>query len=66
MNVDDPLINKSTVAAMLGYSLRQVTRFQARPDFPKAIFLSDTPCAPRWRKSEIEAWIAARAAGGRR
>lgn len=50
-------IDTGGIAAMLGFSQRQVSeRIVCKPDFPKPFRLG-VHGHPRWRMSEVEEWI---------
>jgi len=50
-------IDAAGIAAMLGFSPRQVAeRIVCKPDFPKPFRLGGHG-HPRWRMSEVEEWI---------
>ena len=52
------MLSASEVAEMLGVSSVTLWRLRKRRDFPKGMKVSER-CF-RWRKSQIEDWLAAR------
>ena len=56
----DTLLRKPDVAARLGISQSTIQRLEKAGDFPRRVRLG--PRAVAWRASEIEDWIADRAA----
>ena len=64
MNNQNPhpetLLRKPDVAARLGVSQSTIQRLEKAGDFPRRVRLG--PRAVAWRASEIEDWIADRAA----
>jgi len=57
MSEELPLLVPASVGAkIIGVSERTFHAFRKREDFPKPIVLG--PRAVRWRRQEIEAWVA--------
>lgn len=56
MTVSDSLLTISDVAELLSECKRQVSRLVAEERLPAPLYLGRLP---RWRESEISAWIAA-------
>jgi predicted DNA-binding transcriptional regulator AlpA len=57
MDTPQPLLVSAHQAArIIGISERTLHNFRKREDFPKPIVLG--PRTVRWRRQEIEAWIA--------
>jgi len=50
------LISAASAAQIMGISKRMLHYLRKREDFPKPIVLG--PRAVRWRRQEIEAWVA--------
>ena len=57
------ILSPRTVEARLGLDSTTIWRMRRRQEFPQPISLS--PGRKGYRRSDIEAWIAARAAGVR-
>ena len=60
-NINNPekqMLSASEVAALIGVSSVTLWRLRKRPDFPKGLKISER-CL-RWRKGQIEDWLAAR------
>ena len=51
----ESLLNVKELSRMLGVSVRHCFRMNDRADLPRPVRLG---AAVRWRRSEIEAWIA--------
>jgi predicted DNA-binding transcriptional regulator AlpA len=61
----DPLalLSKRALASLLAINPWTLDRFRkSDPDFPEPIWISGT--TPRWRKVEVERWLATRQKGG--
>ena len=57
------LLTKKETAELLGYHPEHVMRLSRGGDFPRAIKLGQSQnCAVRFDATEIESWVAARAA----
>lgn len=52
-----PLMTRSDVAALLRTTPRQISNMTARGQLPAAVRVAGL--GARWRRSEIDAWIAA-------
>jgi predicted DNA-binding transcriptional regulator AlpA len=56
------LISKAQLAALIGVNTWTIDRWRRiDPDFPAPIWIS--PSTPRWRRVDIETWIAQRPRG---
>ena len=55
---DAPLLSRKDVAAMLRTTARQVSNMAARGQLPASIRVAGL--GVRWRRSEIDAWLAAK------
>src|SRR5262245_9247202 len=62
--IDDPLamLSKRQLAELLAVDPWTIDRWRNNPDFPAPIWISAS--TPRWRRKDIEAWIASRHRGG--
>lgn len=56
VEMSDSLLTAKDLSEMLGVSVRQVRRMQAAEKLPEAIYIGRLP---RWRASEIIAWMDA-------
>ena len=54
----DDLLNRKQVEELLGIKKSSLYSYMRQGDFPAPIRLS--PKCVRWRRSEIEAWLASR------
>jgi predicted DNA-binding transcriptional regulator AlpA len=58
------LLTKRDLAALLNVNVWSIDRWRKTdPNFPSPVWISGT--TPRWRRIEIENWIATRPRGGR-
>jgi predicted DNA-binding transcriptional regulator AlpA len=56
----EQLLRKKDLAMMLRYSERSIMRFVERGQLPKPVYINNQP---RWRHSEIEAWLSQQSGG---
>lgn len=57
------MISKKELAALLSVNSWTLDRWRkSDPEFPRAVWLS--PTTPRWRKADVERWLATRKTGG--
>ena len=59
---DNRLMRASEVAAIAGVTRETIRRLEKNGDFPRRIKMSPDGKAVGWLASEVEAWLAARAA----
>jgi len=57
--VGDALLTTTEVTQAVGLTTGQVFRLVARGEFPAPLRLLRPTSVPQWRRSEVDAWIAA-------
>lgn len=60
--MDDRIIRRAEVEALIGLTERQLRTLEAEDRFPKRFLIVEGGRAVGWLQSEIQEWIAARAA----